>query len=99
MSKVGDKVLTEKTRVMVTMSNFVMLIFTIISGVIFVTNWKSVVENNITNNTLKIESVIVDVNENKTLLTEYGAGQEELKISIARIETHLIYIIDNMKEE
>ncbi len=55
MSVVGDRLLTEKTRVLVTISNFVLLIFGIVSGVVFVVNWKADVEHRLSNVEKQVE--------------------------------------------
>lgn len=92
MSKLGDKVLTEKTRVLVTLSNFFMLVFAIVSGVVFVVNWKAEIENRISNTEEDVIELIVEVEEGKRL-------QIETQTQLAEIQTDLKWIRAYMEKD
>jgi hypothetical protein len=85
MSKLGDRLLTEKTRIVVTISNFVMLVFTIISGVIFIVNWKSDIEHRVQYNENEIKNIRLDVDNGKEL-------QIQTQTKLVEIQTDLKWI-------
>lgn len=89
MSKMGDKVLTEKTRVLVTLSNFFLLIFTIISGVVFIVNWKADIEHKISNNKNSIVRIQESSEENETLLLENQTSLAEIKTDLKWIRAYM----------
>lgn len=89
MSKLGDSVLTEKTRVMVTISNFVLLIFTIVSGVVFAVSWKAEIEHRVSNSEYKILIIQEDAKENETLLLETQTSLVEIKTDLKWIRAYM----------
>lgn len=89
--------ITHKSKIGLPIVNFLILISCIFSGAFWVSSWKESVDYKVENVEIKIEEVNQDIKENKIKLAEYGAGQQELKIGQARIEIHLIHIIDTME--
>ncbi len=92
MSSLGDRLLTEKTRILVTISNFIMLIFAIVSGVVFVVNWKADVEHRLLS---AEESIAVIVKEKKAM----ESLQLEIQLQLVGIQTDLKWIVNNMTEQ
>ena len=90
MSRMGDKLLTEKTRIMVTISNFVLLILTIISGVAFSVNWKSDIEHRVASNESKIVVVKQDVESGKNAQVETQTKLAEIQTDLKWIKSYLI---------
>lgn len=77
----GDRVLTEKTRVAITITNFFLLVGALVSGVAFLVDWKKTVENDIHNNLTRIE-----VMESKL------ESIDNVQIELAEIKTDLKWI-------
>jgi len=50
MSKLGDKVITKETQILMTIANFAMLLIAIVSAVFFAVTWKASIEYNIQQN-------------------------------------------------
>ncbi len=92
MSKMGDKVLTEKTRIFVTISNFFLLIGAIISSVVFIVNWKADIEHRLTANESEITEVKLEVKNGRDL-------QITTQTTLAQIQTDIkwlrLYLEDN----
>jgi hypothetical protein len=92
MSKLGDKVLTDKTRIMVTITNFFLLIFTIVGGVVFVVNWTADVEHRLFN----IEGKIIILSED---VAQGKKSYINTQTSLAEIQTDLKWIRAYMEKE
>ena len=89
MSKLGDRVLTEKTRVQVTIANFVMLIFSIISAVVFLVNWKADIENRVEGNEENITKIEKNLEENDALIIETQTSLAEIKTDLKWIRAYM----------
>lgn len=79
--RLGDKLLTEKTRVAITITNFFLLIGALVSGVAFLVDWKTDTEYAIKNNTERIMKV-----------EEKLGSIDNVHIELAEIKTDLKWI-------
>lgn len=82
----GDRVLTEKTRVVVTLFNFFLLLGSIISGVVMVTTWKADVENRLVNNENNIIEIEAKLNSIDNVQIELAEIKTDLKWIRAALE-------------
>lgn len=89
MSKIGDNVLTEKTRVAVTVAKFVMLVFAITSGVAVLVNWKSDIEHRLNYTENEIIIIKKDTSENNDLLQVNLTVMAEIQTDIKWLRAYM----------
>ncbi len=91
MTQTGDRVLSEKTKLLLTLSNFVGLIFALVAGVVFVVTWKADIE-------YRLASTENNVVTNEAEIQVIKVMQDSTQLQLVGIQTDLKWIIADMKK-
>ena len=81
--------LSENTRVQISIATFIMLISAIISGVVFLVNWKAEIENKLSNHEAVIIQIQSEAKETEALLQENKTALTEMKIDLKWIRSYM----------
>lgn len=81
----GDRLINEKTRVGITLANFLILIIFVVTSVAAASSWKTSIENTLEHNQ---ESIY----ENECAIEEATAVQIKNQTALVRIETDIQWI-------
>lgn len=106
--KLGAFLLNEKTKVSLNIINFVILVGFVVTASFTFASWKTDMENRIDKNTVSIDAeinsriesearIIQDVESNAVVMLEIQSGQSDIKTSMARVETNILWIMNTLK--
>ena len=90
--KLEGKLITEKTRIAITLANFIILVIFVVTSVSAATAWKTQIDNDVSSNTKAIY-------ENECSINDVKTTQSQIQTSLAEIKTDLKWIRASMERD